>query len=169
MKRRSLLAWMAAATLSPGAARAQEPGRTYRIGWLTSTPLSDPTTVMVLDELKNNGFVLGKNLAVDQHSLNNHQLFARDGFIGWLADVPGSPDKYLALFNTNDTAKPGGASFEKDGASVGISPGEVGLPGGYYARNLWLHDTVGNSSERGFTVGIPCHDAALFRLGPLRN
>ena len=70
MKRRSLLAWMAAATLSPGAARAQEPGRTYRIGWLTSTPLSDPTTVMVLDELKNNGFVLGKNLAVDQHSFS---------------------------------------------------------------------------------------------------
>jgi putative tryptophan/tyrosine transport system substrate-binding protein len=70
MKRRSLLAWMAAATLSAGAARAQEPGRTYRIGWLAGTPLSDPTTVMVLDELKNNGFVLGKNLAVDQHGFS---------------------------------------------------------------------------------------------------
>jgi len=39
-------------------------------------------------------------IAVDQVSTNNRQLFQRDGFYGWIADVPGSPDKYLALFNT---------------------------------------------------------------------
>ena len=70
MRRRFLCVATGAAILSPWTARAQEPGRIYRIGWLTGTPLSDPTTVMVLDELKNNGFVLGKNLAIDQHSFS---------------------------------------------------------------------------------------------------
>lgn len=44
-------------------------------------------------------------LAVDQNSANNHQWFERDGTIGWLADVPDSRDKYLALFNLNDSAQ----------------------------------------------------------------
>jgi len=45
-------------------------------------------------------------LAVNQHSENNRQLFrTEDGLIAWVADVPGSKDKYLALFNTrNETA-----------------------------------------------------------------
>ena len=60
MRRRSLLVATGSAILSPWITRAQEPGRIYRIGWLTGTPPSDPTTVMVLDELKNNGFVLGQ-------------------------------------------------------------------------------------------------------------
>ncbi len=41
-------------------------------------------------------------IKVDQDSANNHQLFQREGAIGWLADVPDSRDKYLALFNVAD-------------------------------------------------------------------
>ncbi len=41
-------------------------------------------------------------LSVDQNSTNNRQLFRREGAIGWIADVPNSRDKYLALFNTGD-------------------------------------------------------------------
>jgi hypothetical protein len=42
-------------------------------------------------------------LAVNQNSTNNRQLFRDDqGRIGWIADVPGSKDKYLALFNTRE-------------------------------------------------------------------
>lgn len=70
MKRRTVMAAIVAAPFFQSIARAQTPGRTYRLGWLTGTPLSDPTTVMVLDELKNNGFVLGKNLAIDQHGFS---------------------------------------------------------------------------------------------------
>ncbi len=39
-------------------------------------------------------------IAVDQASANNRQLFRRDGSVAWVADVPGSRDKYLAVFNT---------------------------------------------------------------------
>jgi hypothetical protein len=41
-------------------------------------------------------------LAVNQSSLGNRPLFSRDGLVGWVAGVPGSTDKYLALFNTRD-------------------------------------------------------------------
>ena len=42
-------------------------------------------------------------LAVNQHSTNNRQLFNQDGLVAWVADVPRSKAKYLAVFNTRDT------------------------------------------------------------------
>jgi alpha-galactosidase len=41
-------------------------------------------------------------LAVNQRSENNRPLFDRDNLIGWTADVPGSADKYVALFNARE-------------------------------------------------------------------
>jgi len=41
-------------------------------------------------------------LAVNQRSTGGHQLFNRDNLIGWAADVPGTADKYVALFNARD-------------------------------------------------------------------
>ncbi|HTZ20128.1 MAG TPA: NPCBM/NEW2 domain-containing protein [Opitutaceae bacterium] len=43
-------------------------------------------------------------IAVDQGSANNRELFQRDGFYGWVADIPGTEDRYLALFNTRPKA-----------------------------------------------------------------
>jgi alpha-galactosidase len=40
-------------------------------------------------------------LAVNQNSANNRQLFSTNNQVAWVADVPGSKDKYLALFNTS--------------------------------------------------------------------
>jgi hypothetical protein len=39
-------------------------------------------------------------IAVDQASTNNRELFRHDGLFAWIANVPNSPDKYLAVFNT---------------------------------------------------------------------
>ena len=42
-------------------------------------------------------------LAVNQRSENNRQLFrTADNLIAWVADVPGSADKYVALFNARE-------------------------------------------------------------------
>lgn len=41
-------------------------------------------------------------IAVDQASADNRPLFDREGLVAWTASVPGSPDRYLALFNTRD-------------------------------------------------------------------
>ena len=55
-------------------------------------------------------------LAVNQQSTNNRQLFAHDDLVAWVADVPGSPDKYLALFNARGpiSLAPGHATFRSD-------------------------------------------------------
>src|SRR6185369_13324218 len=41
-------------------------------------------------------------LAVNQNSAGNQELFNQNGLVAWVADVPNSNDKYLAMFNTND-------------------------------------------------------------------
>jgi len=48
----------------PLAARAQEPGRTYRIGFLLPTPRESPAVAALFDELRLNGFIDGQNLVV---------------------------------------------------------------------------------------------------------
>jgi len=45
-------------------------------------------------------------IAVNQHSLHNRQLSRHGELIVWTADVPGSRDRYVALFNANDNSFP---------------------------------------------------------------
>jgi len=45
-------------------------------------------------------------LAVNQHSHNNRQLYRQGDLIAWVADVPNSLDKYLALFNAQSNHSP---------------------------------------------------------------
>jgi putative ABC transport system substrate-binding protein len=69
IRRREFFALTGASVASPLAAQAQEPGRTYRLGTLSSLPLSDPALKrgigVLLDELPHHGFIEGKNLVVD--------------------------------------------------------------------------------------------------------
>lgn len=44
-------------------------------------------------------------LAVNQDSVNNRPVFNHDELIAWTADVPGSGDKYLAVFNARDRVR----------------------------------------------------------------
>jgi putative ABC transport system substrate-binding protein len=52
----------------PLAARAQEVGRTYRIGGLSVSPRNAPYLVVMFDELRRLGFIEGQNLTVDWHT-----------------------------------------------------------------------------------------------------
>jgi len=54
-----------AATAWPLAARAQEPGRTYRLGGLSPSPRETPQNVALFEELRRSGFIEGQNLAID--------------------------------------------------------------------------------------------------------
>ena len=63
------MAYFAAVTLLPTVARAQEAGRTYRVGPVMTVPLTDISIATVLEELKGQGFVQGKNLVVDPRGL----------------------------------------------------------------------------------------------------
>ena len=65
MKRRTFITLLGGATAAwPLAARAQEAGRTYRLGFLLPTAWQAPQVEAFFDELQLNGFVEGKNLVV---------------------------------------------------------------------------------------------------------
>jgi putative ABC transport system substrate-binding protein len=44
---------------------AQEPGRTYRLGGVSSSPRNAPLLVAMFDELQRQGFIVGQNLTVE--------------------------------------------------------------------------------------------------------
>jgi putative tryptophan/tyrosine transport system substrate-binding protein len=68
MNRRRLIALFGGASLAlPLQVRAQQPGRTYRIGGLLSSPREAPQIIALLDELRRLGFIEGQNLIIDPH------------------------------------------------------------------------------------------------------
>src|SRR5262249_49750182 len=65
MRRRKFITLIGGAAASwAGVARAQDAGRTYRVGFLIPTSREAPTVAALLDELRLNGFMEGQNLVV---------------------------------------------------------------------------------------------------------
>lgn len=65
MRRREFIKVIAGSAAAwPLVARAQESGRTYRIGFLVPVARDEPPIVALLDELRIHGFVEGQNLAI---------------------------------------------------------------------------------------------------------
>ena len=65
LKRRAFITLLGGAAASPLAARAQESGRTYRLGGLTFSPRDAPHYAALRDELRRFGLIEGQNLTVD--------------------------------------------------------------------------------------------------------
>src|ERR1700738_2405091 len=64
LKRREFLTLLGSAAAGPLAARGQEAGRTYRLGFLTQVGRNTPGIVAFFDELRAHGFVEGRNLGM---------------------------------------------------------------------------------------------------------
>jgi hypothetical protein len=65
MRRRDFITLVGSvAVVSPLVARAQEPGRIYRLAFLIPSPRQAPATIALFDELRRNGFSEGQNLVV---------------------------------------------------------------------------------------------------------
>jgi putative tryptophan/tyrosine transport system substrate-binding protein len=65
LKRRDFFTLLGGATAWPLALRAQEPGRTYRLGGLTPSPRDAPHYAALFDQLRQLGFIEGQNLTID--------------------------------------------------------------------------------------------------------
>lgn len=103
-------------------------------------------------------------IAVDQESGGNRQLSSEGGVVVWVADVPRSRDKYVAVFNTND-APPGNARASMR-ATIKLS--DLGFKGQCRVRDLWRQQIIGEFKEM-FAVDINWHGAGLYRLSPVAS
>jgi hypothetical protein len=65
VNRRSFIALIGGTAAWPLAARGQEAGRTYRLGFLTQVGRNTPGIVAFFDELRAHGFVEGRNLSMN--------------------------------------------------------------------------------------------------------
>ena len=106
-------------------------------------------------------------IAVDQASADNHELLRREGFCVWVADIPNSPDKYLAVFNVRDHPTIGSQASEHGefSATVPVALSELGFQRVKNIRNLWTHQDLGPVSDE-FAPAIKFHGAGLYRLSP---
>ena len=103
-------------------------------------------------------------IAVNQDSANNHELFHRDGFYGWVADVPDSKDKYVALFNTRATPGELVADFAAEtAAAVPVKFSELGFSGEGNVRDLWRQKDLGTFKTE-FAPVINAHGGRLYRI-----
>jgi len=95
-------------------------------------------------------------IAVNQNSSNNRQIY--HSFNGnesdriWMADIPGSNDKYLGLFNLSDEDKEIVFDFRFEY-----------LPSKLKVRDLWQHKDLGTFTDK-FSVEIASHGGRLYRI-----
>ncbi|MBV8858625.1 MAG: glycoside hydrolase family 27 protein [Acidobacteria bacterium] len=116
------------------------------------TKMDDFTLSLLTDE---------EVLAVDQNSNGNRQLFRDGGFVAWVADVPRSRDRYLAVFNTNDGPRPPADGPGSSKVSVKLS--DLGFKGTCRVRDLWLKKELGKFKGE-FAPEINWHGAGLYRV-----
>ena len=109
-------------------------------------PSADPATLALLTNRE--------VLEVDQNSSENQQVFERGDVRAWLADVPGTDDKYVAVFNFGDIA----AKTHLNWTELGI---QIANPA---VRDLWLHEDLGR--ERSLDVTLRPHASVLYRVSP---
>ena len=64
MRRREFLGFLTSAAMGPLAASAQQPGHTYRIGFLIPSPRDRAPVAVLLDELRLNGFIENQNTEI---------------------------------------------------------------------------------------------------------
>ena len=94
-------------------------------------------------------------LAVNQKATSSHELFTRGNQVAWVAEVAGSPARYLAAFNIGDTGEEG----------IHVNWSDLGLPQSCELRDLWARKDLG-TVEGGQTFKLLPHAAAFYKLTP---
>lgn len=101
-------------------------------------------------------YLLNKEvIAVDQNSENNHEVLNQHNTRVWIANIPHTHNKYLALFNLDEKGKEVVFDFfwEK-------------LIGHYLVRNLWDEENEEVAAGK-ISRQLPPHGCALLKLTKL--
>jgi alpha-galactosidase len=92
-------------------------------------------------------------LAINQESINNHELRYSENEIVWTADNQKTGAKYVALFNIND---------EKS-IPIKVSWQELGISGTYNIQDLWQKKNI-RKSDNQIEITVNSHGCALLAL-----
>ncbi len=139
---------------------------------------------------KNDDFTLSlltndEVIAVNQKSTNNKQVYNSTNHVAWVAEVPGSKDKYVALFNTSPPPSPIGGRRGRGGpggapatnappasdpaaalpARISVALADLGFSGSCTARDLWTHKDLGAVNGE-VSAMVNSHGAVLLRVHP---
>jgi len=120
--------------------------RIFRVPLNIGGNLSDADELLM--KLKTNNEIL----EVNQQCENSREVMNEDDLIIWIADVPGSKDKYAAIFNISEMPK---------GISVSLSRLKLGNE--LKVRDLWGGKDLGIFNDSLIT-NVPLHGSRLFRL-----
>lgn len=93
-------------------------------------------------------------LDVLKYSVNNKMLFRNDNIVAWIADVPKSDDKYLAIFNISDSPEPITQEINLLQITSGVNK----------IRDLWTKKDLGTVSSLKPTINK--HGAGLYKISP---
>jgi alpha-galactosidase len=96
-------------------------------------------------------------LAINQNSENNKEIYADENKVIWTANVPGSKEQYIAVFNISDNEM-------KD---VKINWKNLGcVSNKNLVRNLWEKKDVGEFVDE-YSININPHGCVLLKIKPL--
>lgn len=159
----------------------------------TNFTQDEQITLMTLWSIARSPLIIGANLpkndeftlslltndeviSVNQNSVNNKQVSNQNNHIIWMADVPNSKDKYLAMFNAAPAPAPRGRGMqpttppapaanpaETQPAEISVLLTDLGLSGKYAVRDLWAHKDLGSVTEK-ITATVNSHGAVLYRI-----
>jgi alpha-galactosidase len=97
-------------------------------------------------------------LAVDQKATASKELFTHENQVAWVAELAGSPAKYLAVFNIGDSAE----------EQIRINWADLGLSADCVVRDLWEKKDLGTVSG-GRTFKVAPHGAAFYKITPAKG
>jgi alpha-galactosidase len=111
----------------------------------------------------NDEFTLGlitndEVLAVNQKARSSRELFRRGDQVAWVAELPGTTAKYLAVFHTGDAGE----------EAIKVSWSELGLSGACTVRDLWAKKDLGTVAD-GQTFHVAPHASAFYRITPAKS
>ena len=99
----------------------------------------------------------GTWLGVNQHGAQPRQVLERPGLRVWLSRAPGGTERYVAVFNLDDTPR----QVDLAWADLGLGTGPRGV------RDLWQGRSLGSVPR--LRADLPPHGSALFRVGAGRK
>jgi alpha-galactosidase len=92
-------------------------------------------------------------LGVNQKASSSKQLFANDNQVAWVAELPDSKARYIAVFNIGD------AGDER----IRVNWADLGLPAKCTTRDFWSKKDMG-ATQDGQTFTVKPHASGFYRI-----